>query len=209
MHSTMTTPFYRLRQTSFWGDYGRILIAGLPGPRDEATGQIILRRTGPFTPPIIFTIGGLGYVVLVTESFRTKLMSAGFGELVFRPTIKKQIVSSSWQHWDRKTRLPPELPESGEPEEYILGQPHSEQTASEMEAIWELVAPEVRCDIKKRERIGPGCYRWFLTRPEGSHRGLFRPPGDDAHVLFVDQGGRDWFEQEVGEWIGFDEVSIV
>jgi hypothetical protein len=205
----MDTPLYRPRQPVFWGDYGSILIQGLKGPRDENTGQIILNRAGPFTPPIIFTIGGLGFVVLVTQAFREKLCAAGFGELHFRPTIKQHIVSIPWQHWDRRTRLPPQIPDSGEPEDYILGQPHSEQVASEMEPVWELIAPVIDCKIQKRERLGQAYYRWYLTRPQGPHRGLFRPPSDDAHVLFVDAAGRQWFEREAGEWVGFDEVSIV
>src|SRR4051812_228548 len=169
----MSALLYRLRQTSFWGDYGSILMTGLPGPRDEASGQIILRRAGPFIPPIVFTIAGDGFAVLVTQSFRSKL-SVAFDGLVFKPTINKHIVNVPWQHWDRTKRLPPEIPDSGEPEEYILDQPHSEQAAAEMGEIWELVAPEVSCKIKKRERIAAFYYRWFLTRPENSQTGLFR-----------------------------------
>src|SRR6185436_1693209 len=56
LRTIMSDLLYRLRQTSFWGDYGSILMTGLPGPRDEASGQIILRRAGPFIPPIVFTI---------------------------------------------------------------------------------------------------------------------------------------------------------
>src|SRR5688500_15562331 len=103
----MDTLLYRPRQPVLWGDYGDILMGGLPEPRDEQTGQIVLKRAGPFTPPIIFTIGGLGFVVLVTQTFRERLCAAGFGDLQFRPTIRKHIVSIPWHHWDRRTRLPP------------------------------------------------------------------------------------------------------
>jgi hypothetical protein len=69
---------------------------------------------------MIFTIEApVGFKVLVTQSFREKLEAANFGELSFTPTTKKHIVRIPWETWDRHTRLPPVLPDSGEPEEYI------------------------------------------------------------------------------------------
>jgi hypothetical protein len=100
------------------------------------------------------------------------------------------------------------LPDSGEPEEYVLGQKHSEQTAAQMEDIWEFGAPVLPCEIQKRERLRAFHYRWFITAPKGEHRGLFRPPGD-SHVLFVDDAGRRWLEREGQGLIDFDEVTIV
>ncbi len=201
--------FHRLRQTAFWGDYGSILARGLGTKRDMKTGHLLLERAGPFAPPMMFTHEScVGFIVLVTQSFREKLEAASFGEMTFRPTIKKHIVSVAWETWDRQARLPSVLPNSGEPEEYVLGQEHSEQAAAEMEEIWEFSAPVLPCEIQKRERLRAFYYRWFVTAPKGEHKGLFRPPGS-GHVLFVDESGRRWFEREGAGWIDFDEVTIV
>ena len=208
---------HRLRQTSFWGDYGSILARGLGAKRDAKTGHLLLERAGPFAPPMMFTSESLvGFVVLVTQSLKQKLESANFGQLTFKPTVKKHIVNLPWETWDRGVRLPwdataraqGERPEGGEPENYILRHKHSPEAASAMEEIWEFIAPELPCRIEKRERLRAFQYRWFLTAPQGQHGGLFRPPGD-GQVLFVDDAGRRWFEREGQGWIDFDEVSIV
>ncbi len=209
--------FHRLRQRSFWGDYGSILACGPGIKRDKDTGHLLLERAGPFAPPMMFTRESLGgYVVLITQSFKEKLEAAEFGNLAFKPVIKKHIVNIPWETWDREARLPWDAsarvqgkrPEGGEPENYLLGQKHSPGAAAEMEEIWEFIAPELPCQIEKRERLRAFHYRWFLSAPKGEHRGLFRPPGD-SHILFLDDAGRRWFEREGEGWIDFDEVVIV
>lgn len=202
---------YRLRQTAFWGDYGTTLARGLHTPRDLISDHLILERVGPFVPPMIFNIEPLvGFVVLVTQSFREKLEAANFGNLAFKPTIKKHIVDLPWETWDRKTRLPPMLPDSGVPDDYILKGRHSEETAAKMEEIWEFSAPELPFEIDRRERVRPRPfhYHWFISAPKGEHKGLFRP-FNHAHVLFVDESGRHWFEREGKGWIDFDDVSVI
>ena len=77
-----------------------------------------------------------------------------------------------------------------------------------MENIWEFIAPVLDFKIKKREPVRPFCWRWYITRPKGEHRGLFRPPGD-GHVLFINDEGREWFEREADGWVDFDEVTVV
>lgn len=200
---------HRLRQTAFWGDYGTTLARGLHAKRDKQSGLLHVERVGPFAPPMIFSIEAMvGFIVLVTQSLREKLEAANFGDLVFRPTVKKHIVRVPWETWDRQTRVPPVLPDSGEPEEYILGQQHSEQTAAEMEEIWEFVAPDLPFEIEKSEQLRASRKRWYITPPKGEHRGLFRAPRA-GHVLFVDEAGRRWFEREGQGWVDFDEVVIV
>ena len=44
-----------------------------------------------------------------------------------------------WERWDRDASEPPEYPEGGEPEGYILDRPHDERTAEEMGPLWEVV----------------------------------------------------------------------
>jgi hypothetical protein len=154
----------------------------------------------------------VGFAVLVTESFRKKLSSANFGELQFRPTIKKHIVSIPWHTWDRNARLPweaevpGERPEEGEPENYISGQRHSPEAAAEMEDIWEFSAPVVSCKVQGPR--GFSSHQWRLSALADPHGRLFRPPSK-GHVLFVDEGGRDWFERETDGWVDFDETIVV
>jgi hypothetical protein len=207
---------HRLRQTAFWGDYGTELARGLPVKRDES-GHLLVERAGPFAPPMIFTIESLvGFKVLVTQSFRERLEAANFGDLAFKPTIKKHIVSIPWETWDREARLPwdtsarvqGEPPEEGEPCNYVMRGQHSPEAASRMEDIWELDVPVVSCKIERSERVRASHKRWFVTAPNGKHRGLFRPPSD-GHVLFVDDVSRKWFESEGQGWIDFDEVVVV
>ena len=204
----MDSPLYRLRQTNIWGDYGNILMTGLCAVRDKRTGHLDLERAGPFVPPMIFNVDHVGYVVLVAESLREKLNRAGFGDLAFKPTVKKRIVNIPWHTWDKQAKYPPIIPEGGEPESYLLDRPHSEEAASKMENIWEFIAPVLDFKIKKREPVRPFCWRWYITRPKGEHRGLFRPPGD-GHVLFINDEGREWFEREADGWVDFDEVTVV
>jgi hypothetical protein len=204
----MESSLYRLRQENVWGDYGSILMMGLGAIRDAATGQLGLERAGPFVPPMMFTHEiCVGLAVLVSESFREKLNDSGLGRFEFKPTVKKRIVSIPWHTWDREAKFPPMIPDGGEPEDYLLDQPHSEEAASEMESIWEFIAPVLDFKIKKREPVRPFCWRWYITRPRGEHGGLFRPPGN-GHVLFVNDRRREWFEREADGWVDFDEVTV-
>jgi len=207
---------YCLRQTSFWGDYGAILANGLGAIRDKS-GHLLLQRAGPFAPPMMFTHESMvGHISLVTQSLKEKLEAAKFGYVTFKPTIKKHIVNIPWETWDKQASLPwdagagvqGQRPEGGEPENFILGQEHSPGAASEMEDIWEFIAPGLPCKVEKRERLRARHCRWFLTPPQGEHKGLFRPTGG-GRGLFVDETGRRWFEREGKGWIGFDEVTIV
>src|SRR6185312_2111030 len=99
--------FYCLKQNPFWGDYGDTLANGLDAERDNKTGYLLVKRTGPFAPPMMFTREPLvGQVVLITQALKEKLESANFGNLVFKPTIKRHIVNVPWETWDREARLP-------------------------------------------------------------------------------------------------------
>ena len=198
---------YLLRQTKFWGDYGRILARGLGVKRDKKTGHLLLERAGPYAPPIILKLEPfVGWIALVTQSFREKLEAANFGEVAFKPTIKKHIVDIPWGTWDRHARLPPELPRSGEPEDFILGRKHSKQAAELMEDIWEFMVPTLPCEIRREQH---GChFRYYVTLPETDQRSLFRPRGENQ-LFFVDEAGRRWFERAADGWVDFDEVTVV
>jgi len=195
-----------------WGDYGTILTGGL-AKRDEQSGLLHLERVGPFAPPIMLGYGPTGRISLVTQAFREKLVAANFGGLDFKPTIKKHIVYLRWEKWDRQQRYPFEDPPGGEPENYITEAEHSEKASSEMGEIWELTVPVLAtCRVARKERYRLSLYqpqtRWYLTRPEENHGGLFRPPGN-SHHLFIDETRRAWFEREAEGWVEFEDVVVI
>ncbi len=103
-----------------WGDYGHILVAGMSSHLPREDGLIQLERVGPFMPPITFP--GIGHMV-VDASAGAALRASGLsgGRLV--PVVKRHVASLDWRSWPRDAALPPELPEDGEPESYILGRP--------------------------------------------------------------------------------------
>lgn len=180
---------------------------GLGVQRDEKNGNLLLQRTGPFAPPIMLTRERrVGQIILVTQSFREKLEAANFGILHFKPAIKKHIVRVHWETWDRKARLPQALPDSGEPEEYVLGKEHSEQTAAEMPEIWEFDPPDLSC-VQDEEELLSYNSPIRITAPTGLHNGLFRCI--ENHLTFVDETGRRWFEREGEGWVDFEEVIVV
>jgi hypothetical protein len=90
-------------------------------------------------PPISFP--GINDIV-ITDAFRRKLETSGLDGLRFQPVIKKLIVQLDWHTWDKESEEPDEYPDGSEPENYILGQPHSASTAKEMGDLWELLLNE-------------------------------------------------------------------
>jgi hypothetical protein len=53
--------------------------------------------------------------------------------------MKARIVESNWHEWNSTTQQPTRYPESGEPEDYILAEPHDPLIAEKLGALWELV----------------------------------------------------------------------
>lgn len=142
----MTLPaLYRPRAEAPWGDYGQILVHGMTmhAPR-RADGLTPLERTGPFVPPVTCP-----HELLVTGEMRARLEGSGLSGLSFAPVHKTRIVRSDWEHWDHTADDPRELPESGEPEDYVLGLPHDEALAREMPDLYAIV-PTGRARFEKR-----------------------------------------------------------
>lgn len=205
----MISSLFRLRQANLWGDYGDVLISGYAS-RDATLGQLSLHRAGPFAPPIFFPWGSdCGRSAVVTQAFRQELERADFGPLSFRPVSKTRIVELHWHTWDRSADEPVEHPDSGEPEDYIGDGQHSRMAASQMEELWELLAPVVPCEIERQESDTLGIPDTFHFRPAGQeYRGLFRDR-EEYFDLIVDSPTRRWFEQRVAEWVGFDDLIYV
>jgi len=99
-------------------------------------GIIQLERTGPYIPPITFP-GASDVVVTdaVKRQFERRLPALHFLPLL----IKKHIVRLDWQNWD-PTAQPALRPITGEPEDYILRNPHDDRAANKLGILWELAA---------------------------------------------------------------------
>jgi hypothetical protein len=137
--------FYRLRPVDApWGDHGHILYHGMSSHQPRKGGCLRLERTGPPIFPITFP--GPGEIV-VTGRFRQALEGSGLTVFAFRTVIKHHIVELDWEDWDPTAEEPERLPESGEPEDYILGLPHSDAASTELGDLWELVPHENGADV--------------------------------------------------------------
>src|SRR5919204_782761 len=126
MHSV-----YKLQgpKTPDWGDYSDILVSGMASDLMRQDGMLELERTGPFVPAI--TLPGPGLIV-VTDAFKKSMEGSDLTGFTFRPVIKSRIVRLEWERWDRTADEPEEYPETGEPEDYILGRRHSPQLAKQI-----------------------------------------------------------------------------
>ena len=130
-------------QWNHWGDHAAILLHGMTGHLGRRDGMLQLERTGPFVPRI--TSPSVADIVL-TEAARREV-SAELPALVFRPVLSTRIVLLDWSAWEARLEEPPVFPETGEPEDYVLGQPHNPELAQQMGGFWELV-PEVTPEIQ-------------------------------------------------------------
>jgi hypothetical protein len=133
------TSFFKIKGRSIlpeaWGDYADILQHGMTAHSQREDGNLSLERTGPFIPPI--TLPGINDIIL-TSVARELLESSGLTGFTFIPVKKKLIVELRWETWDLNDEEPREMPDSGEPEDYILGKPHCRTAARELGDLWEV-----------------------------------------------------------------------
>lgn len=169
---------YRLRPLEGpWGEYSAVLFHGIASWYQRGfSGELLVERMGPSIPPMTFP-SGIGPVV--TDDLKTRLESSGLTGLDYLPVIKKQVVQSRYDQWDRAAPQPKRLPRGGRPENYILTRPHSAEAAEEMGPLWEL-------------RLGsePG--------------DLYRPDG--AQDVIASQRAKDFLEPLAGEFVSFEPV---
>jgi hypothetical protein len=79
--------------------------------------------------------------MVLTDAARTLLESSGLTGFSFLPVEKKLVVELHWESWNLSAEEPADYLSSGEPEDYILGKPHSPTVAMAMGKLWELVIP--------------------------------------------------------------------
>ena len=174
-----------------WGDYGDILLSGMTSSLERQEGYLQLERTGPFQPKII--ISGIGDLI-VTGTFKSKLQDEGLEGLNFKPVIKRHIAFVDWITWDLQAEDPEFYPDSGEPEDYILALPHSENTANQMEDVWEVIVSG-NGKLTDNRKFVPNDTLFELMRVENSG------------WLVVTEKMKGWLNQNQADWLDFDEIE--
>jgi len=165
----------------------------------RAGGRIQLERTGPFVPPI--SLPGINDVV-VTDAFHRKLENSGLVGVRYQTVIKKLIAKSDWHTWDQQAEKPAHYPEGGEPENYILGQPHSTDVSTQLGDLWELILNN-SARVKSDKEI---CVRKDIHLLADTWEGedLFRARG--VGYIYTTCRAKEWLEQNAGKWVAFQEA---
>jgi len=199
----MAAGFFTISERSIvpggWGDYGHILQHGMAAHSPRTGGRLALERAGPYIPPI--TLPGIGDIVLTSEAQRL-LESSALSGFSFLPVEKTLVVELHWETWNLAAAKPAEFPESGEPEDYILGKPHSAHAATELGDLWEIVVPSTATILRPMSVVSSYKeLRIDLNTWNGSD--LFRGEGYGS-ILFSERA-RDWFSEHWGKYVRFDE----
>ena len=181
-----------------WGDYGDILTHGMAHRVD---GVLEIERTGPFVPTM--TLPGIGEVV-VTEETRQVLGRSGLKGFGFEPVVKRLIVRSDWNMWDQEADEPAEHPESGEPEDYVLGQPHSAEADEEMGDVWALELNRDAQTIREQPIVE---HRRQIKLVTSTWRGQDIFGAEGVGFVYVTEAGKVWFERNVPGQLAFEEAA--
>ena len=182
-----------------WGDYGDILQHGMAAHMPRIGGRLSLERTGPYIPPI--TLPGIGEIVLTSEA-RESLEGSELSGFSFVPVEKSLVVELHWENWDFDADEPEYYPESGEPEDYILGQPHNPPAAAALGELWEVVIP-VSAKVLRPRSVVSSFKELKLDLNTWSGADLIRGEGYGS-PLFTKRA-RDWFISHWDTYIRFEQ----
>jgi len=185
-----------------WGDYGSILVNGMSRHLPKLDGLIQLERTGPFVPCLSVPVP---VDVIVTERTRAKLVESNLSGATFRPVHRTRIVHSDWHTWNIGASRPARIPTSGEPEDYVLAQPHDRDCAETIGPLWELVASQ----------LGQGTLVVISKRPRAARVSVNLDARADflrvngVGALLVSDRARSWIETALDRtWIRFGPVEV-
>ena len=199
----MPDRFFRIEARSIikggWGDYGDILQHGMTSHLPREGDLLALERTGPFIPPITFP--GIGDVVL-TSGAKDLLQSSGLSGFDVRPVRKILTVELHWENWDWSAEEPEQYPDSGEPEDYILGQPDSPSASAALGDLWELYVPDTARILRPRQIVEDyEELKLDLATYDGND--LIRS-SDFGSILFTERA-KDWFTEHWSKYVEFLE----
>jgi hypothetical protein len=199
----MAAKFYKIEGRPIiprgWGDYGYILQHGMAAHMPIQGGKLRLERTGPYIPPI--SLPGIGEIVLTAQAKR-HLDGSGLTGFSTETVEKVLIVELHWENWDLSAEEVPEYPESGEPEDYILGKAHSESASAALGELWEIVVPTTLTILRPRSIVSS--YKELrIDVSTWTGADLVRS-SDYGSVLFSEKA-RDWFSEHWSKYVAFDE----
>lgn len=185
-----------------WDEYGEVLLAGLTERLPREGGRLQLERTGPFVPPIAVS----GDNIIVTDAFRRQLEDSGLTGISFRPVIKRRIVHLDWSDWDREAEEPAELPESGDPDDYLLDRPHDPDLAEAIGDLWEVVS-EAHAELE-RVPFGPNPWqaRIYLRLDSWDGTDWFKSAG--YGFTYLSARARAWLTDAAAEWVDCREALV-
>ncbi len=200
----MSLEFFKIDAVSIihgdWGDYGDILQQGLAAHSPRVDGRLALERTGPYIPPITLP----GFSIVITDAVRTLVESSGLTGFSFLPVEKKLIVELHWETWNFSAEEPAEYPNSGEPEDYILGKPHSPTVAMAMGELWELVVP-INVTVLRPTPIVSSYKDLRIDLKTWNGADLLR--GKEYGGILFSKRARDWFAERYSRYVKFDPFS--
>ena len=143
------------------------------------------------------TFPGVGHIV-IADRVRNELQTSGLTGPVFVPVVKARIVKLDWRSWRLDSAEPPEYPDEGEPENYILERPHDPDTGTALGDVWEVQlephAETVRVDGRPLLRAET----WDGTD-------LFHPAG--TRILAASEQAAEWLAARYPEWVHIAELE--
>lgn len=167
------------------------------------SGVLEIQRTGPFVPPI--TLPAIGDVV-VTDELRQALGRSCLKGFRFETVVKRLIARSDWNMWDQEADEPAEHPESGEPEDYVLGQPHSAEADEQMGDLWAL---ELNRDAQTSREQAIVQHRRQIKLIASTWKGQDIFGAQDVGFVYVTETAKSWFEKHVPGHSVFEEAGTV
>jgi hypothetical protein len=120
----------------------------------------------------------------------------------FRPVEKVLTVELPWENWDLTADEPAHFPDSGEPEDYILGKPNSAAASAALGDLWEVLVPDTAI-ILRPQSIANSYKELRLDLSTWNGADLFRSSGYRA-ILFTERA-REWLSDNWGKYVEFDE----
>jgi hypothetical protein len=142
MSALNSTSVYVVEGRRLWGDYGQVLIHGF-ADRD-GSGHLILKRTGPFVPPLSIPWTLREDALVVSTKIKQALVN-WVPNLTFRAVRFGHIVDLPWHEWNLDAPDAEFYP-NGEPEDYLT-KPNAPHIRQQM-AAWELVLLESNWDLR-------------------------------------------------------------
>ncbi|MEJ7591488.1 MAG: hypothetical protein WKF77_08055 [Planctomycetaceae bacterium] len=134
---------------------------------------------------------------------KQEMENAGFRGITFRPVEKTHIARVPWHEWDLTASEPEYYPEGGEPEGYILNEPHSAELAASLGPIWEVVLTDSAEVIR---RTDPTSHETTFAYVEGSWNGNDLFSVSENYYKYASARAKDWLEQRAGKWVSFQSA---